>query len=150
MTYSNTCYCGCISRYYTFPVCTTPQARKQCSQEAGENTRIPRLQANKIKRCTEIMLRGTRIYLDGSSVTLQPDDLPDKLLVPYSHELVHSSTGHALRDNHCPSSKARHAGGRMGVQGMGSTLTRRTASALVWGAPSMRVQEVHLSVWATL
>lgn len=48
--------------------------------------------------------------LDRSSVPLEPDDLSDKLLVAHSHELVHSSAGHALGDNHCEGveSKPRH------------------------------------------
>lgn len=39
--------------------------------------------------------------LNRSGVALEPDDLPHQLLVPYSHELVHSSSGHALGNNHC-------------------------------------------------
>lgn len=39
--------------------------------------------------------------LNRSGVALEPDDLPHKLLVPYSHELVHGSPGHALGNDHC-------------------------------------------------
>lgn len=61
--------------------------------------------------------------LDRSGVSLEPDDLSDQFLVAHSHELVHSSSGHALGDNHCEGPRQAN---------MGST-SRAAAAAAISG-----------------